>query len=412
MVALTLAACTTGPGHADSKPSTPVPRPTGPTTVPATTAPATTAPATTTVPVTTTRPATTTPPATTTSETHAHAARCTPPPSTWSAAALANELLMVVGSFTQPTALRPEAAAGVGGFVFLGEPPESAASSLRSDLATLVAEAASHARTAPWMSTDTEGGPVSRLRNVLGPIPSARAMAAQWSPAQVERVMAARGAAMRREGITMDLAPVLDTASPTNTVASETARSFSDTPTVVARFGMAFAAGLRSAGVVAVGKHFPGLGHASADTDTGPATDPPIATLRAHDLLAYNGPIAAGLPVVMVGSPVVPGLTGGLPASVAPATYRLLRTTLHFRGVAMTDALNAGALVAAGFSGPAAAKAAISAGADMAMVSAADWRGALHQIEAAMTTGALSSSGVEASVTRILSAKHLTVCPG
>ena len=60
--------------------------------------------------------------------------------------------------------------------------------------------------------------------------------------------------------MTMDLAPVLDTASPTDTVAGENYRSFSENGQVAASYGVAYANGLRAAGIVPVAKHFPGLG--------------------------------------------------------------------------------------------------------------------------------------------------------
>lgn len=331
-------------------------------------------------------------------------------PAVWPATRVANQLLMVLGEFTSAETLVPEARAGAGGFVFLGEPAASAGPALRSSLAGLDADAAGAGQVEPWMSTDTEGGPVSRLANVLGAIPSARQMAAQWTPSQVESAMESRGTAMRNLGITMDLAPVLDTANPTDQVAYESQRSFSATPHVVSAYGAAFAAGLRAAGVVAVGKHFPGLGHASADTDTGPSEDPSLSQLRADDLVPFTRVVASGLPVVMVGHPVVPGLTGGLPASLSPATYALLRTTLHFGGVTMTDALGAGAISAAGYNEPAAAVAALRAGVDMPMISATTWQATVQAIVQALSDGSLARSQVDASVTRILAAKGDAAC--
>lgn len=318
---------------------------------------------------------------------------------------------MVIGSFTALPTLVPDSAAGAGGFVLLGEPAASQRTAVSSGLHNVTA-AGTAGVVVPWMATDTEGGPVSRLADVLGPIPSARAMAGEWTTSQVEAQMQARGAALRGIGITMDLAPVLDTANPTDPVADESQRSFSATPGVAAQYGIADAAGLRSAGVVAVGKHFPGLGHASADTDTGPSTDPPLAALRADDLIPFERAVAAGLPVVMVGHPIVPGLTGGLPASLSPATYALLRTTLHFAGVAMTDSLSAGAVSDAGYPQPRAAVTALEAGADVAMVTAATWQSALTAVAGAIGSGAYPAARADASATRVLAAKGVAICAG
>lgn len=333
-----------------------------------------------------------------------------PQPARWPAARLAEQLLIVIGTFTSPSQLAQAAEAGAGGLTFLGHPSASRRTAVRSGIASLAAAAAAAGQVAPWMSTTTEGGQVTRLGGILGQLPSARAMASTMTPAQVQAEMAARAAAMRSLGITMDLAPVLDVSAATNAVADEGERSFSATPAVAASYGAAFAAGLRAGGVVAVGKHFPGLGRASADTDTGPAADPSLATLESVDLVPFERAVAAGLPAVMVGHAVVPGLTGGLPASLSPATYRLLRQTLHFAGVAMTDSLVAKAITEAGYTEATAAVTAIESGADMAIVDAATWPAAAAAIEGAMASGALAPSRVEESAARILAAKGLAVC--
>lgn len=318
---------------------------------------------------------------------------------------------MILGEFSWAPSLAPEAQAGAGGFVFLGKPGASTGPALHAALASLDADAAGAGQVAPWMSTDTEGGTVSRLSNVIGTMPSPREMAAQWSAAEVESTLEARAVALRNLGITMDLAPVLDTAAPTDPVADESQRSFNATPQVVSEYGTAFAAGLRAGGVVAVGKHFPGLGHASANTDTGPSDDPPLAQLRADDLIPFAR-VAPGLPVVMVGNPIVPGLSGGLPASLSAATYSLLRTTVHFVGVVMTDSLGAGAISAAGYTQASAAVTALRAGADIPMVDGSTWEPTVQAIVQAISDGTLPRSQADASATRILEAKGLSICTG
>jgi beta-N-acetylhexosaminidase len=386
LAGVTLSACGSSPATSDTTTTSAVPR------------------------TSTTKPPATTTSTTSTTSTTAPGAACVTPPTRWSATRIANQLLMVLGYFTSAASLAPEARAGAGGFVFLGEPAASQKTALHATLGGLDADAAGAGQVVPWMSTDTEGGTVSRLAYVLGSIPSARQMAAEWSTAQVESALETRGVALRQLGITMDLAPVIDTASPTDPVADESQRSFSATPGVVSEYASAFASGLRAGGVVAVGKHFPGLGHASANTDTGPSTDPSLAQLRSDDLIPFTRVVASGVPVVMVGHPMVPGLSGNLPASLSPATYSLLRHTLHFSGVAMTDSLGAGAISAAGYSQAAAAVAAVRSGADMPMVDQSTWQPAVAALVQAITAGTIPRAQVETSVGRILAAKGLTVC--
>ncbi|MEO6798030.1 MAG: glycoside hydrolase family 3 N-terminal domain-containing protein [Candidatus Dormibacter sp.] len=336
---------------------------------------------------------------------------CVNPVASWSIASRLNQLMMVSGQFSDLGASGSLASAGVGGFVLYGQPAAGSGPSIQSGLAALAADAGAAGQVHPWMSTDEEGGNVARLANVLGPLPSARQMAAQWSPARVQSSFTSHGSAMRSLGVTMDLAPVLDTANPTNTIADENDRSFSESGPVAASYGLAAANGLRSSGIVPVVKHFPGLGHASANTDQGPATDPALSVLEANDLIPFEQAVSAGLPVVMVGHPSVPGLTGGLPASLAAPTYQYLRNKLHFGGVTMTDSLAAGAISSAGYSQASAAVAAIEAGADMVMIGTSDWQPTLAALDQAQNSGALSLAVVNASVTRIVAAKGSQLCP-
>ena len=251
------------------------------------------------------------------------AAGCASSITSWPLSQLVEQLIMVGGQFSSLSASAPMAAAGVGGFVFFGQPSAGSGPAIESGIAALTQDATSRGQVVPWMSTDEEGGPIARLANVIGALPSPRQMAAQWTPAQVQAVMAGHGSAMRSLGMTMDLAPVLDTANPNDTIAGESYRSFSENGQTAAAYGLAYARGLSSAGIVPVVKHFPGLGHANADTDLGPATDPPLSQLETDDLIPFEQAIEAGLPVVMVGHPMVPGLTGTVPASLSPATYRI-----------------------------------------------------------------------------------------
>lgn len=344
------------------------------------------------------------PPASTTSSTPA---RCVDT-AAWPLAQQAAQLVMVSGQFDDLAASLPEARAGAGGFVLMGQPAAGTGSVIRQGLTALTTAGDG---VPAWLATDEEGGDVARLSAVIGPLPSPRQLAATDSPAQVQALVTAHATAMRSLGITMDLAPVLDVAPASDTVADEDQRSFSDDPSVVTRYGAAFIAGLEQAGVVPVAKHFPGLGHATANTDLGPSTDPPLAQLQTDDLVPFTQAVAGKVPVVMVGHPQVPDLTDGRPASLAAATYALLRGTLHFSGVTLTDSLGAGAISAAGYAEPAAAVTAAEAGADMVMVDASAWSATVQALAAAVHSGALPASQVMASLARILAAKGMAACP-
>ena len=156
-------------------------------------------------------------------------------------------------------------------------------------------------------------------------------MAAQWTPAQVQAAMTSHGSAMKALGMTMDLAPVVDTASPTDPVAGESYRSFSENGQVAASYGVAYANGLRAAGIVPVAKHFPGLGHAALTPTPHRPLIRPSRNSRPTTSSPLNRPPRPA-PVIMVGHPMVPGLTGSVPASLSPAAYQFLRTQVGSGG--------------------------------------------------------------------------------
>jgi beta-N-acetylhexosaminidase len=258
------------------------------------------------------------------------------------------------------------------------------------------------------VSVDDEGGRVQRIDALDGDLPSARRLA-RLPVEQVRELARKRGKALAARGVTVDFAPVVDIGDqPASTVIGD--RSFSADPAVAARYAGAFAAGLRSAGVLPVFKHFPGHGHASGDSHKGRVTTPPLAQLRAADLRPYADLLGTGPAAVMVGHLDVPGLTQGLPTSLMPATYRLLRDDYRFDGLVLTDDLGAMKAVTGAFTLPEAVVRALSAGADAALWSsgaqdATAIGGILDSLEKAMADGRLDPSANDRAVARVLAAK-------
>ncbi|MGE3287396.1 MAG: glycoside hydrolase family 3 N-terminal domain-containing protein [Pseudonocardia sp.] len=286
----------------------------------------------------------------------------------------------------------------VGG-VFLGG---NATALLRDGALARVQEAAS---VPVWVAVDDEGGRVQRIDDLDGELPSAARMAATMTPEQVRALARARGEQLKARGVTTDLAPVVDLGGqPRTAVIGD--RAFSTDPATVTRYAGAFAAGLRDAGVLPVFKHFPGHGRADGDSHKGRVSTPPIQQLRAADLRPYSELLPAGTAAVMVGHLDVPGLTSGLPTSLTPATYALLRGELGFDGVVMTDDLGAMKAVTGRFGLADAVRTALDAGADMALWSnPAPPATVLDDLEAALARGELDAAENDRAVTRILIAK-------
>ncbi|MFE9747880.1 glycoside hydrolase family 3 N-terminal domain-containing protein [Saccharothrix saharensis] len=257
------------------------------------------------------------------------------------------------------------------------------------------------------VAVDDEGGRVQRLDALDGSLPSARRMAADLSPDQVRDVARKRGLALRERGVTTDLAPVLDTSGqPDRTVIGD--RSFSPDPNTALGYALAFAGGLHDAGVTPVVKHFPGHGNTSGDSHLGAVTSPPLDALRGTDLVPYRHLPEFGDVVVMLGHIDVPGLTGGVPATLSPAAYALLRGEFGFTGPAMTDDLGAMRAVTDRVGLPEAVTQALAAGADIALWSSGGRvTEVLTHLEGAVASGALPAARVDEAVHRVLAAKQV-----
>ncbi|CAL9487652.1 Beta-hexosaminidase LpqI [Actinosynnema sp. ALI-1.44] len=255
------------------------------------------------------------------------------------------------------------------------------------------------------VAVDDEGGRVQRVEMLDGDMPSARRMARAMSPDQVRALARDRSAALRNRGVTMDLAPVLDISDqPDNTVIGD--RSFSPDPATAATYAQAFAEGLRDAGTTPVLKHFPGHGNTSGDSHQGAVTAPPLDALRRADLLPYRDIGRYGPVVVMLGHIDVPGLTGGLPATLSPEAYALLRGEYRFSGPAMTDDLGAMRAVTDRVDLPEAVRQALAAGADIALWSTGGRTGeVLDHLEASVAAGTLPAARVDEAVKRVLAMK-------
>jgi beta-N-acetylhexosaminidase len=259
------------------------------------------------------------------------------------------------------------------------------------------------------VSTDEEGGRVSRLKGIIGTQDSARVLGQTVSPQDVHDIALKRGQAMRALGITVDFAPVADVSDQDDdTVIGD--RSFSADPAKVTEYAGAYARGLLEAGVTPVLKHFPGHGHASGDSHEGGVVTPPLSQLMTDDLVPYR--TLAQLPgtAVMVGHMQVPELTGSDPASLSPAAYDLLRTGgyggLPFNGVVFTDDLSSMGAINQRYGVPEAVLKSLQAGADIGLWITTDQVPAvLDRLEKAVGAGELDPKKVDASVLRIAGLK-------
>jgi beta-N-acetylhexosaminidase len=212
--------------------------------------------------------------------------------------------------------------------------------------------------------TDQEGGLVKRLGGA--PAASAEEMGARGAAfsAQQGRRTAAN---LRDVGINVDLAPDLDVGRPGGVIA-ETERSFGSTAARVEATAIPFAKALQAGGVIAAGKHFPGFGAASENTDFSvERIDLSKRQLRLVDEEPYGAFAAAGGEMVMLSTAIYPAFSDAPAAFTRAIATGELRDRLGFDGVTITDALETPAV--ADFGGTAkVALAGARAGADLLLV--------------------------------------------
>jgi beta-N-acetylhexosaminidase len=212
---------------------------------------------------------------------------------------------------------------------------------------------------------DLEGGTVDRLRDLIGPTPSAAEVAATGSLKLFREHGAFIGRMLHLLGFNLDLAPVLDLALPAALPVMRT-RVVSAEPTSVVKYAKAFLHGLAQYGVLGCGKHFPGLGGGACDSHrTTPSIKRNWDDLWLEDLEPYRV-LAPHLPLIMVNHASYPKIERpARPASLSRFWIQeVLRGKLRYRGLAISDDMEMGGVLS--YASPEeAAIAAVAAGMDL-----------------------------------------------
>jgi beta-N-acetylhexosaminidase len=333
----------------------------------------------------------------------------------WTLPRLANETIAIPVNATNIGAMGPAARAGYGGLLLFGS---TAPPTLAPILATLQRQRPG--QYAFVVMTDEEGGGVERLTNLVGSFPWAQTMGKNLSAAQITAVGQRVGAKLIGAGVNTDLAPVLDVdarAQEPGAANPDGYRSFSGNPAIAATDGTAFMKGLSQAGVLSVVKHFPGLGYASRNTDYGPANTLSWAKLQTTGLVPFKLAIANGATAVMMSNARVPGLSS-LPAGLSAVVVQVLRKTLGFSGLIVTDSLSAGAISALHLAEPAASVKALEAGDDLILYGSPSSPSASLALAAKISTaivnavnaGAIARSTVVGAAAQVLAARNQLSC--
>ncbi len=239
-------------------------------------------------------------------------------------------------------------------------------------------------------------------------LPSNMAIGATGNPEHARVAGRITGREARAVGIHLAFAPTVDVNNnPRNPVIN--VRSFGEDPRAVAAMSRAFVEGVQEAGVAATVKHFPGHGDTDIDSHLAlPIIKADRARLDTLELLPFRETIKAGAAAVMSAHIALPSVSGdSTPATLVPAIFRdLLRDTLGFRGLTVTDAMDMRG-IGAGYGIAESTLGAVRAGADILLMPP-DIPAAIAALTAAVERGEVPRERIDESVRRILELKVRT----
>ncbi|HEV2749480.1 MAG TPA: glycoside hydrolase family 3 N-terminal domain-containing protein [Gemmatimonadales bacterium] len=255
------------------------------------------------------------------------------------------------------------------------------------------------------VSADLEWGAGMRVVGATA-FPQIMAVGATGDPRDAYQIGTAAAVEGRAVGIHVNFAPDADVNNnPANPIIN--VRSFGEDPRTVSRLVAEYVRGLHDHGMLATLKHFPGHGDTQTDSHLGlPVITAGYARLDSLELVPFRAGIAAGADVVMSAHIAFPAFTGSdEPGTLSPAVLTgLLRDSLKFGGLVVTDALTMGAIVAQYGAGEATVRAFL-AGSDLLLMPA-DPDSAVDAMTAAVAAGRITRERLAASVRRVLEIKR------
>jgi len=273
------------------------------------------------------------------------------------------------------------------------------------DIATKLNALQQRSRLPLLVSADLEWGAGMRVVGATA-FPHIMAVGATGEPRDAYAIGAAAAVEGRAVGIHVNFAPDADVNNnPANPIINT--RSFGEDPRTVSRLVAAYVRGLHEHGMLATLKHFPGHGDTQTDSHIGlPVITAGYGRLDSLELVPFRAGIAAGADVVMSAHIAFPALTGSNdPATLSAAVLTgLLRDSLRFPGLVVTDALMMGAIVTKYGAGEATVRAFL-AGSDLLLIPA-DPDSAVLAMTAAVAAGRVTPQRLAQSVRRVLEIKR------
>jgi len=192
------------------------------------------------------------------------------------------------------------------------------------------------------IAIDQEGGQVARLKEPFTQFPGNSAMTSVADAIYFAQTTATE---LAQAGINMNLAPVMDVASEEIT-SIMAARSFGQDPFWVSKLGLTIISHLQQNNIMAVAKHFPGIGRTVDDSHIDlPTCECDLADLESCDLIPFSDSIEQQVAGIMLSHVIYKKIDPRWPASLSQRiALNLLRERMRFSGISLTDDLDMGAI--------------------------------------------------------------------
>jgi len=189
-----------------------------------------------------------------------------------------------------------------------------------------------------FIAVDQEGGTVARLRE---PFTVFKGNPYIETLEEARQFAAVTARELKSIGVNMNFAPVLDVAGD-NKGSIMKDRAFKGNPERVAVLGTEVIRTFQENGILAVAKHFPGIGRTIKDSHFFlPVLDIELPVLEASDLIPFMAAKDEGVSGIMLSHILYPGLDEKWPASLSPSIAKdFLRDRIRYEGLVMTDDLD------------------------------------------------------------------------
>lgn len=251
-------------------------------------------------------------------------------------------------------------------------------------------------------AVDEEGGTVVRVSSnsnlVSEKFKSSQELYSLGGFEKIKEDTITKSEVLKNLGLNLNLAPVVDVSTNPNDYIYE--RSFGKNTTLTSTYAKTVIEASKGTGVSYTLKHFPGYGNNTDTHDAASVDSRTYDDIVANDLPPFEAGIDAGAEAVLVSHNTVTSIDTDNPASLSSAVHNILRNSLDFTGIIITDDLGMGAVSSIDN----ATVKALLAGNDLIITT--DYATAISDVKSALADGTISENLIDKLAFRVLSWKY------